>query len=119
MEIRVRSGGVLTLRGSQAGECSLGSGSSISHSDGVIVDGVHFTGGNIALSIAGSSDVLIQRSIFAGQTATGVLVKPNPVSSNVQIAENEFRSDSKGCQRYNAANCSRALKDGTPVAEVD
>ena len=119
IEVRGRSGGVLALRCAEPGACAIGSGSSISDSDGVIIDGARFQGGNIALSIAGSSNVLVRRSSFIEQTATGVLVMPRPVSDNIQITENEFRNGSRGCQRNNRDNCSGALKDGTPVANMD
>ena len=119
LEIRDRSDGVLTLRCSKPGACTIASGSVISSSDGLIIDGARFTGGNIALSITGSSNILIQRSAFVEQTATGILVKPGPVSNNIQITGNEFRNSSSGCQHNNAENCSGMLKDGTPVAEMD
>ena len=119
IEVRDRSGGVLTLRCAEPGACTIGSESSISDSDGVIVDGARFQGGNIALTITGSSNVLVRRSSFIEQTATGVLVAPRPASDNIQITENEFRNGSRGCQRNNRDNCSGALRDGTPVASMD
>src|SRR5215207_8969653 len=59
-----RSVGVLTLRCAERGKCYFGTTSIIWNSNGIIVDGVTFTGGANGLYIKNSRNVLVRRSTF-------------------------------------------------------
>ena len=119
LDVKNRSGGVLTIRCSTPGACTFATRSVVDGVDGLIIDGVRISGGSNALTIRGGSrNVLVRRSRFVETTNSGVLVALGTVNRNIQIHDNDFQNASLGCSYLSPSQCGH-LADGSPIAEMD
>lgn len=117
--IRINGQSGVTYTCARAGECNIGAGSSIKNSNGVTLDGLSFRGGSQGLTISGSDNVTVSRSIFTQQSSAGVSVQPGAPSHNVRIIDNQFRNTATGCNYLDPGNCSGRLGNGGIVSYMD
>ena len=106
----------VTYRCASPGACTLGSGTRITNSSGVTLDGFKFQGGQIAVTITGSSGINVRNSTFNEQNGTGILV--NGSNRDITLSGNTFTNTKTGCQ-YGTNNCTGHLANGSPVASMD